>query len=47
MPRTVEFYFDYGSPYSYIGHVRLPAVLQRAPSSPPTPHAGAESSATR
>lgn len=29
MPRTVEFYFDYGSPYSYIGHVRLPAVLQR------------------
>jgi 2-hydroxychromene-2-carboxylate isomerase len=29
MPRAVEFYFDYGSPYSYIAHVRLPAVLQR------------------
>jgi 2-hydroxychromene-2-carboxylate isomerase len=30
MPGTVEFYFDYGSPYSYIGHRRLPEVLRRA-----------------
>ncbi len=30
MPGTVEFYFDYGSPYSYIGHLRLPEVLRRA-----------------
>ncbi|MGO8916002.1 MAG: 2-hydroxychromene-2-carboxylate isomerase [Stellaceae bacterium] len=30
MPGTVEFYFDYGSPYSYIAHRRLPEVLRRA-----------------
>ncbi len=29
MPRTVEFYFDYGSPFSYIAHRRLPEVLRR------------------
>ena len=29
MPATVEFYFDYGSPYSYIAHKRLPEVLRR------------------
>jgi 2-hydroxychromene-2-carboxylate isomerase len=29
MARVVEFYFDYGSPYSYIAHRRLPEVLQR------------------
>ncbi|HWG78360.1 MAG TPA: 2-hydroxychromene-2-carboxylate isomerase [Stellaceae bacterium] len=30
MARVVEFYFDYGSPYSYIAHRRLPEVLRRA-----------------
>src|SRR5690349_11244439 len=30
MPRVVEFYFDYGSPYSYIAHTRLPEMLRRA-----------------
>jgi 2-hydroxychromene-2-carboxylate isomerase len=29
MARVVEFYFDYGSPYSYIAHTRLPEVLRR------------------
>ena len=29
MARIVEFYYDYGSPFSYIAHRRLPAVLQR------------------
>ncbi len=29
MPRVVEFYFDYGSPYSYIAHTRLREVLRR------------------
>lgn len=29
MPGTVEFYFDYGSPYSYIAYHRLPEVLRR------------------
>ncbi|HEX7967545.1 MAG TPA: 2-hydroxychromene-2-carboxylate isomerase [Stellaceae bacterium] len=29
MPGTVEFYFDYGSPYSYVAHMRLPEVLRR------------------
>jgi 2-hydroxychromene-2-carboxylate isomerase len=29
MARSVEFYFDYGSPYSYIAHIRLPALLPR------------------
>lgn len=30
MPGVVEFYFDYGSPYSYIAHGRLPALLRRS-----------------
>jgi 2-hydroxychromene-2-carboxylate isomerase len=30
MPATLEFYFDYGSPYSYVAHARLPEILQRA-----------------
>jgi 2-hydroxychromene-2-carboxylate isomerase len=30
MAGIVEFYFDYGSPYSYIAHRRLPEVLRRA-----------------
>lgn len=30
MPGTVEFYFDYGSPYSYIAYHRLPEILRRA-----------------
>src|SRR5689334_15970226 len=30
MPGVVEFYFDYGSPYSYIAHTRLPEMLRRA-----------------
>lgn len=30
MARTVDFYFDYGSPYSFIAYHRLPAVLQRS-----------------
>jgi 2-hydroxychromene-2-carboxylate isomerase len=29
MPRIVEFYFDYGSPFSYIAHTRLPDMLRR------------------
>jgi len=29
MPGVVEFYFDYGSPYSYIAHTRLREVLRR------------------
>lgn len=29
MPGTVEFYFDYGSPYSYIAHRRLPEIARR------------------
>ena len=29
MPGVVEFYFDYGSPYSYIAHTRLPEMLRR------------------
>ena len=29
MPGVVEFYFDYGSPYSYVAHRRLPEVLRR------------------
>lgn len=29
MPGVVEFYFDYGSPYSYVAHTRLPEVLRR------------------
>lgn len=30
MPRVVEFYFDYGSPFSYIAHTRLPELLRRS-----------------
>jgi 2-hydroxychromene-2-carboxylate isomerase len=30
MPGVVEFYFDYGSPYSYVAHTRLPEMLRRA-----------------
>ena len=30
MPETtVEFYFDFGSPYSYLAHKRLPEILRR------------------
>ena len=29
MPGIVEFYFDYGSPYSYVAHTRLPEMLRR------------------
>jgi 2-hydroxychromene-2-carboxylate isomerase len=29
MPATVEFYFDHGSPFSYIAHQRLPEILRR------------------
>ncbi len=29
MAASVEFYFDYGSPYSYIAHKRLPEILAR------------------
>jgi 2-hydroxychromene-2-carboxylate isomerase len=30
MPGTVEFYFDYGSPYTYIAYHRLPELLRRS-----------------
>jgi 2-hydroxychromene-2-carboxylate isomerase len=30
MSGAVEFYFDYGSPYSYIAHRRLPELLRRS-----------------
>ena len=30
MPGVVEFYFDYGSPYSYIAYGRLPALLRQS-----------------
>ena len=30
MPRTLEFYFDYGSPYSYLADTRVEAIAQRA-----------------
>jgi 2-hydroxychromene-2-carboxylate isomerase len=30
MVRVVEFYFDYGSPFSYIAHKRLPELLRRS-----------------
>ena len=30
MPETtLEFYFDYGSPFSYVAHKRLPEILKR------------------
>src|SRR5258708_38340137 len=37
MPRVVEFYFDYGSPYSYIAHTRLREVLRRTGGDAPHP----------
>ena len=30
MPRTLEFYFDYGSPYSYLADTQVEAIAQRA-----------------
>jgi 2-hydroxychromene-2-carboxylate isomerase len=30
MTKTVEFYFDYGSPNAYLAYKRLPAILERA-----------------
>ncbi len=30
MARTLEFYFDYGSPYSYLADTQVEAVAQRA-----------------
>ena len=30
MPATVEFYFDHGSPFSYVAYRRLPAILARS-----------------
>ena len=30
MPKIVEFYFDYGSPFSYVAHRRLPELLRRS-----------------
>lgn len=30
MSRTVEFYYDYGSPNAYLAHVRLPEILKRS-----------------
>jgi 2-hydroxychromene-2-carboxylate isomerase len=29
MPRTIEFFFDYGSPYSYLANAVLPDLAQR------------------
>jgi len=29
MPRTLEFFFDYGSPYSYIANALLPGLARR------------------
>jgi 2-hydroxychromene-2-carboxylate isomerase len=29
MTKTVEFYFDYGSPNAYLAYKRLPAILER------------------
>jgi 2-hydroxychromene-2-carboxylate isomerase len=29
MAKTLEFYFDYGSPYSYIAYLRLPELVKR------------------
>jgi len=29
MPKSVEFYFDYGSPTSYLAWTQLPAICQR------------------
>jgi 2-hydroxychromene-2-carboxylate isomerase len=30
LPGLVEFYFDYGSPYSYVAYRRLPEIARRA-----------------
>lgn len=30
MPRTLELYFDYGSPYSYLADTQVEAIAQRA-----------------
>ena len=30
MPRTLEFYFDYGSPYCYLADTQVEAIAQRA-----------------
>jgi 2-hydroxychromene-2-carboxylate isomerase len=30
MPRTVEFFFDYGSAFSYLADKRLPAIAARS-----------------
>ena len=30
MARTLEFYFDYGSPYSYLADTQVEAIAQRA-----------------
>ncbi|MGH8702263.1 MAG: 2-hydroxychromene-2-carboxylate isomerase, partial [Burkholderiales bacterium] len=29
MPRTVDFYFDYGSPTSYLAYTQMPGLAQR------------------
>ena len=29
MSRTLEFYYDYGSPNAYLAHIRLPDILKR------------------
>ena len=30
MARTLEFYFDYGSPYSYLADTQVEAIAKRA-----------------
>jgi 2-hydroxychromene-2-carboxylate isomerase len=30
MPRTLEFYYDYGSPYSYLADTQVEAIARRA-----------------
>ena len=30
MARTLEFYFDYGSPYSYLADTQVEAIARRA-----------------
>lgn len=29
MPKTIEFFFDFASPYAYLAHVRLPEIANR------------------
>lgn len=29
MPETIEFFFDFASPYAYLAHVRLPGIASR------------------